>query len=326
MPAGDGDRPFDLTTLPLSADALALAQGWVETMQRRHFSAHSQASYLYDFKDFCLFLSGYKGGQVGRATLERLDMLSLRAWIANRAGQGASPRSSARALSMLRNFYLYLRKSHGIENSSAKQFTLRAKAHPAPKPLTVEQALRLIAEADLLEAEGWVTLRDKAILALMYGSGLRISEVLSLTRASISTDGRSLRVLGKGNKERDVPLLPEVAEALREAISGCPFTPTAPHAPLFYGKQGRVLNPGVFQKRLRDLRGLLNLPESLTPHALRHSFATHLLAGGAGLRDIQELLGHENLSTTQRYTGVDAARLMEAYAGAHPRSKLPVDG
>ncbi len=326
MSAGDGNRPFDLTTLPLSTDALALAQGWLGAMQRRHFSPHSQASYLYDFKDFCLFLSGYKGSHVSRTMLERLDMLSLRAWIASRAGRGASSRSSARALSMLRNFYVYLRKSHGIENSSAKQFTLRAHANPAPKPLTVEQALRLIEEAECMEGEPWVVLRDKAILALMYGAGLRISEVLSLTHASVSGDGRCLRVLGKGNKERDVPLLPEVAGALREARDASPFASATSPAPLFYGKQGRVLNPGVFQKRLRDLRRLLNLPDSLTPHALRHSFATHLLAGGAGLRDIQELLGHENLSTTQRYTGVDAARLMAAYAGAHPKSKLPVDG
>lgn len=230
-------------------------------------------------------------------------------------------RSSARALSMLRNFYLYLRKSHGIDNAAAKEYSLRARPDPRPKPLTVEQALRLIAEANALEGEDWTIRRDKAILLLMYGAGLRISEVLSLTEDSVMERERKLRVTGKGNKQRELPLLPEVNAALRAYLDICPHY--EPGGPFFYGVQGAPLNPGVFQKRLRDLRHLLNLPDTLTPHALRHSFATHLLAGGAGLRDIQELLGHENLSTTQRYTGVDAARLMRSYAAAHPRSKTP---
>lgn len=325
MLAGDRDRPYDLATLPLAADVLPWVEGWAQTMQRRNFSAHSQAAYLYDFKHFCVFMSGYKGGALSRQTIEKLDILSLRAWIASRAGQGTNPRSSARALSCLRNFYTYLRKSHGIENAVPKEFSLRTRAEPKPKPLTVEQALNLIAEAGSLEGEPWVILRDKAILALLYGAGLRISEVLSLTKAAFSEDGRKLRVLGKGSKERELPLLPEVGAALERYLAVCPYYEGNKHAPLFYGVQGKVLNAGVFQKRLRDLRLLLNLPETLTPHALRHSFATHLLAGGAGLRDIQELLGHENLTTTQRYTGVDAERLMSAYAGAHPRSKLPAD-
>lgn len=250
-------------------------------------------------------------------------MLTLRAWIARRAGRGMEARSSARALSMLRNFYLYLRKTHGIENAAAREYTLRTRPDPKPKPLTVEQALRLIAEANALAGEDWVILRDKAILLLMYGAGLRISEVLSLSEDSMMEKGRKLRVTGKGSKERELPLLPEVARALDEYLGACPYIELG--ETLFYGVQGKPLNPGVFQKRLRELRNLLNLPDTLTPHALRHSFATHLLAGGAGLRDIQELLGHENLSTTQRYTGVDAARLMRSYASAHPRSKSPAD-
>lgn len=323
MFAGDGDRPYALDALPLEPSALALAEGWAGQMQARHLSAHTQASYLYDFKDFSEFMSRYKGELLTRKTLEGLDMLAIRAWIAQRAGKEVSARSSARALSMLRNFYLYLRTSHGIENAAAKEFTLRTRPDAKPKPLTVEQALRLIAGADSLEGEQWIILRDKAILMLLYGGGLRISEVLTLTGDSLMENGRKLRVTGKGNKQREVPLLPDIVVALENYLASCPYY--EPGAPLFYGVQGKVLNPGVFQKRLRELRQLLNLPESLTPHALRHSFATHLLAGGAGLRDIQELLGHENLSTTQRYTGVDAARLMEAYASAHPRGKVPVN-
>lgn len=325
MPDRDGNRPYCLTELPLAADALALAEGWARAMERRHLSPHSRASYLYDFKDFSEFMSGYKGGAVSRAALEKLDMLSIRAWIAKRAGREVGARSSARALSMLRNFYLYLRNSHGIENIAAKEFTLRTRSDPKPKPLTVEQSLRLIAEAGSLEGDPWVILRDKAILMLLYGAGLRISEALSLTGNAVMEEGRKLRVTGKGNKQRELPLLPEVAAALNAYLNASPHYDGEGKSSLFYGARGGALNPGVFQKRLRDLRNLLNLPETLTPHALRHSFATHLLAGGAGLRDIQELLGHENLATTQRYTGVDAARLMNVYAGAHPRGKLSAD-
>jgi integrase/recombinase XerC len=184
----------------------------------------------------------------------------------------------------------------------------------------VEQALTLIAEAEFLEAASWVARRDRAILCLMYGCGLRISEVLSLTRGSILEEGRALRILGKGNKERDVPLLPEVLLALEEALRTSPYVSIQRDAPIFYGERGKRLNPAVFQRRLRTLRRQLNLPETLTPHALRHSFATHLLGAGAGLRDIQELLGHESLSTTQRYTHVDSGRLLDAYLVAHPKS------
>lgn len=321
MRAEDGNTPYDLTRLPLAPELLPIADGWARSLRRRNFSPHSQAAYLHDFKNFCGFMSGYKAGALSRRTLETMDILSLRAWIAARAGEGINPRSQARALSMLRNFYVYLRKSHDIENTAAKEFSLRTRPDPTPKPLTVEQTLRLIAETGSLPGEPWVILRDKAMLSLLYGAGLRISEALSLTKAAFSEDGRKLRVLGKGNKERELPLLPEVKKALERYLAACPYSGGDKHAKLFYGMRGGVLNPGVFQKRLRELRLLLNLPETLTPHALRHSFATHLLNRGAGLRDIQELLGHENLTTTQRYTGVDAERLISVYTQAHPRSK-----
>ncbi len=319
MSAGDRNRPYDLAILPLDVSALVLVEGWVKHMQARHFSAYTQASYLYDFKDFCDFFSHYRGETISRQALSAVDMLTLRSWLAQRAGRELNPRSSARALSMLRNFYLYLRKSHGIENATAKEYSLRTLQDRKPKPLTIEQALRLIKEVELQESEPWIGLRDKAILMLLYGAGLRISEVLSLTRESIGEEGRKLRITGKGNKQREVPLLPEVRDALETYTAACPYDDKT--GSLFFGARGKALNPGVFQKRLRDLRELMNLPDTLTPHAFRHSFATHLLAGGAGLRDIQELLGHESVTTTQRYTGVDAERLMRVYAAAHPKSQ-----
>lgn len=319
MPDRDRNRPYDLNILPLEPAALEWASGWVGQMRGRHLSAHTQASYLYDFKDFCLFLSRHHGDVITRRALETLDMIAIRSWLAQRAGREMNPRSSARALSMLRNFYVYLRETHSITNAAAKEFNLRTRPDPQPRPLMVKQALQLVQDADGIGGEDWVILRDKAILLLMYGAGLRISEALAFAWEQISESGRTFRVTGKGNKERELPLLPEVYQALEACRDACPFY--EPGGTLFYGVQGKTLNPGVFQKRLRDLRHVLNLPDTLTPHALRHSFATHLLSGGAGLRDIQELLGHESLSTTQRYTGVDPDRLMRSYASAHPRSK-----
>ncbi len=321
MPAGNRDRSVNLDSLPLAPCARALIEAWVGHLHVRRMAAHTVSSYLYDSKDFIVFLSGHQGGAVSRESLAALDARTIRAWIACRAGKEVSARSSARALSMLRNLYLYLRTSHGIENAAAKEYALRTKPDAKPKPLTVEQALRLIEQTTALDGEPWVQLRDKAILLLLYGAGLRISEALGLNKAAILEEGRKLRIRGKGDKDREVPLLPEVAQAIERYRTACPFYEGGAQETFFYGVQGKPLNPGVFQKRLRELRMLLNLPESLTPHALRHSFATHLLSGGANLRDIQELLGHANITTTQRYTGVDSARLMRSYAYAHPKSK-----
>lgn len=325
MPDGNRDRPYDIGILPVDVAVHAFVEGWIQQMQARHLAAHTQASYLYDLKDFLGFLSGHQGGAVSRDALAALDMPAIRAWIAHRASHDIAARSSARALSMLRHFYLYLRHAHALHNTAAKEYMLRARPVSQPKPLTVEQALLLIEQAEALDALPWVHLRDKALLLLLYGAGLRISEALALSPAALRAGGAALRILGKGNKERDVPLLPSVAEALEAYRRACPFLPAHRDAAMFFGVSGKPLNPGVFQKRLRDLRHLLNLPESLSPHALRHSFATHLLSEGANLRDIQELLGHASISTTQRYTGVDAARLMRAYASAHPKNRTPAD-
>ena len=188
-----------------------------------------------------------------------------------------------------------------------------------PKPLTDRQALKITTADAQLAEEPWIAARNAAVLALLYGCGLRISEALNLTPADLTTGTRSLRVTGKGNKMRIVPLLPMVLEAVEAYSKLCPYH-VAPNEPLFLGARGGKLQPAIIQREMQKLRGALGLPDNATPHALRHSFATHLLAGGGDLRTIQELLGHASLSTTQIYTGVDTARLLEIYDNAHPRA------
>ncbi len=189
-----------------------------------------------------------------------------------------------------------------------------------PKPLTAVDAAEALASVD--DAKPWIAKRDIAVLTLLYGCGLRLAEALSLTRREAPTAAGAIRISGKGNKQRLVPILPVVAAAVAEYLAACPY-PLAADDPLFVGARGAKLNPRLVQGRMAQLRRALSLPESATPHALRHSFATHLLAGGGDLRAIQELLGHASLSTTQRYTAVDMTRLVEVYDKAHPRAKAP---
>jgi integrase/recombinase XerC len=238
--------------------------------------------------------------------------------MARRAADGASRTSIARAMSTLRGFFRWLeRNGHGGNHAIR---AMRSPRQPAglPKPLTVADADLLIESVDLLPGEPWEIQRDVALFVLLYGCGLRISEALGLDRRDAPL-GETLTVTGKGNKQRILPVLPVIREAIKTYLDLCPWRP-AEDGPLFLGTRGKRLNAGVAQKRLRELRLLLGLPDSVTPHALRHSFATHLLGAGGDLRTIQELLGHASLSTTQRYTAVDTDSLMAAYRAAHPRA------
>jgi integrase/recombinase XerC len=211
------------------------------------------------------------------------------------------------------------------KDGSANGAALRAIRPPRqkktlPKPLGVVAARDVIAVENSLDGEPWIAARNAAVLALLYGSGLRISEALAIRRADApATDGGMLRVKGKGGKERIVPVLPAVAEAIATYLTFCPYAP-GPNDPLFVGARGGALNPRIVQRAMEKLRSAFGLPQTATPHALRHSFATHLLANGGDLRSIQELLGHASLSTTQIYTGVDTERLLSAYRDAHPRA------
>jgi integrase/recombinase XerC len=248
--------------------------------------------------------------------LQQLQERDVRAWLAARMNKGMAKTSNARALSAFKHWMRYLQREGKCDNT--RVLTVRAPKlnKPLPKALSEAQAGALMAAEG--DAEPWVAARDHALLLLLYGTGLRIGEALSLTLSDMQ--GEALRVMGKGRKERVVPLLPMVRQAIEVYVEACPYCPKQAKGPLFWGARGAPLQAAIFQRRLRDMRRALGLPESATPHALRHSFATHLLAQGADLRDIQELLGHASLSTTQRYTHVDTARLMGAYAKAHPRA------
>jgi integrase/recombinase XerC len=227
-------------------------------------------------------------------------------------GEDKCAATNARAVASLRSFYRYLQRHYGIENPAA--LTLRAprRSPPLPKAVSVKESLAAVQMIADYQQEPWVGLRDRTLLGLLYGAGLRISEALNLTRGDLA--GETLRIRGKGNKERLVPLLPAVKNALEEYLAACPWQSEI----VFYGLRGKRLQPAVFSKQLRILRNAIGLPESTTPHAFRHSFATHLLAEGGDLRSIQELLGHSSLTTTQRYTKVDTERLLSAYSLAHP--------
>lgn len=263
------------------------------------------------------FLSGHLGGRVNKKQLEKLDARDIRAWLASRM-DAFDPASSARALSAVKSFYRYLEQQEGIENAALFHIRSPKIKKSVPKALVEGQAQQALGEIESLHAEEWVGKRNLALLVLIYGCGLRISEALSLQYKDAGS-GDSLTITGKGNKQRMVPLLPAVKEAIADYVSACPHSFSA-RTPLFLGSRGGKLDPAIFQRELRKLRAALGLPESTTPHAFRHSFATHLLSAGGDLRSIQELLGHASLSTTQRYTRVDKDRLMSAYKNAHPRA------
>jgi integrase/recombinase XerC len=249
--------------------------------------------------------------------LQQLETRDIRAWLASRS-QCFEAASTARALSTVKSFFRYLEKQEQVKNAAIFNIRGPRLKKALPRALAEGQAAEALQSIGQQHEEEWVNKRDVALLVLIYGCGLRISEALSL-RCQDVPQGDVLTITGKGNKQRQVPVLPAVKEAIQQYIASCPY-PFTPLSPLFLGKRGKALDPAIFQLQLRKLRAALNLPESTTPHAFRHSFATHLLSAGGDLRSIQELLGHASLSTTQRYTHVDKARLLKAYKGAHPRA------
>lgn len=308
-----------LASLAADDTAAQLARDWVRHMaSERRLADNTLTSYLRDLQDFFAFLQRHHGGAVSKPMLEGLGVPDFRAWLATRRKGGQSSRSSARALSAVRSFYRFLGRANILINGAVQAVSTPKIPHSLPRPLSVVSALAVVDEVGSLSDEPWVADRDAAIITLLYGCGLRISEALGLKRREAPT-GPSIVVRGKGGKQRLVPVLPVVRDAIAAYVAACPFTLEA-DGPLFIGVRGKQLNPGIIQQRIRMLRGALGLPDSATPHALRHSFATHLLASGGDLRTIQELLGHASLSTTQHYTEVDTARLLSIYDSAHPRA------
>jgi integrase/recombinase XerC len=317
-------RPAAAARLTAAADLSAAVEDWQGWLaHERRASSHTLAAYRRDLVAFVAFLTGHLGNAPALADLARLTRADFRGWLAARSAAELQASSTARALSVVRNFFRFLaRNGHG---GNAALSTVRTPRLPraVPKALTTAEAAEAVDAAGDHAREPWIAKRDTAILALLYGCGLRLGEALSLNRRDApQTHGdtiATLLVTGKGRKQRAVPVLPAVAAAIDDYLAACPHGADA-DAPLFRGVRGARLNPRLVQLRLQELRTRLGLPESATPHALRHSFATHLLAGGGDLRAIQELLGHASLSTTQRYTDVDAAALLAVYDKAHPRA------
>lgn len=310
----DTTTPIDGVT-PDGMDAITRWRRYL-TSERR-VSAHTLAAYSRDFGDFIAFLVSYRGEQISLRILEALEVRDFRAFLAARRSEGASARSAARALSSIRNFYRFLARTLGITNDAINAVQGPKLPHRVPRPLTEEGARTVMETIGDFADEGWIAARDAAVVALLYGCGLRIAEALSLNGGDIPA-GDTMRVIGKRNKERIVPVLPAVRAAIDEYRKQCPFAITA-DGPLFFGKRGKRLNPRTIQAAMQKVRLALGLPESATPHALRHSFATHLLSRGGDLRTIQELLGHADLKATQVYTEVDSARLKDVYDKAFRR-------
>jgi integrase/recombinase XerC len=305
------------TVAPDLAAAIADWQAWLRDEKRA--SRHTCLAYGRDLTHFLAFLAEHHGGRSGLAELHALTTADFRAWLAARASTGLKRSSTARALSTLRGFFRWLKRRGLADNAALSALRTPKVPKAVPKALTAAEAEEVVATVAELSDDDWIGKRDAAVLLLLYGCGLRIGEALGLTRAMAPRPGQqALLVTGKGNKQRMVPLLPVVTAAVAEYLAACPFAQRK-EDPLFLAKRGGPLTARRVQQRMQDLRALLGLPESATPHALRHSFATHLLAGGGDLRAIQELLGHASLASTQRYTEVDVAGLLEVYDRAHPR-------
>lgn len=306
---------------PSVAAAIGQWQDWLR--HERRAAENTILGYEHDLRGFLDFLTEHLGYPPGLGELARLGALDFRGFLANRNNAGLSRTSTARAVSTLKSFFGFLERRGLAANAAIHALRPQKVPKSVPKALTAEEALEAIARIGELDETPWVGKRDRALLMTLYGCGLRISEALGLDRGQV-TAADSLRVKGKGGKERLVPLLPVVRSALDDYLEACPHALEADD-PLFVGVRGKRLNAGIAQKQVRRVRKMLNLPDTATPHALRHSFATHLLAGGGDLRTIQELLGHASLSTTQRYTDVDAARLRAVYEHAHPRARRASD-
>lgn len=317
--AGAGLVPF-----VVAADVTEAIGDWTRWLEsERRASAHTADAYRRDLAAFFIFLSDHLGGEPSLDDLQTLTPADFRSYLARRSAEGLARTSIARAMSTLRNFFRFLDRAGKVHNPAINAVRTPKTPSSVPKALTPEDALAAVKAAGEMQDKPWLAKRDMAIMLLLYGCGLRIGEALGLNGgdfgAGKNTEG-TLRVIGKGNKERIVPVLPIVAQAIAAYRDSCPHAITTDD-PLFVGSRGARLNAGVVQRQVRKVRALLGLSDSATPHAFRHSFATHLLAKGGDLRTIQELLGHASLSTTQRYTAVDEAKLRSVYEDAHPRAR-----
>ena len=275
-------------------------------------------AYQSDILGFLAFMTQHHGAAQGLGPLSKITVSDMRAWMASERTRGVGARSLARQLSAVKTFYRWLSEREGFEPTAVLSTRSPKFTKKLPRPLAEDAATAMIDTVEMQATDPWVAARDSAVVTLLYGCGLRISEALSLTGADVPLP-QVMRITGKGGKERIVPVIDAAREAVASYLRLCPH-PMEPNAPLFRGARGGPLNPRAIQKVMERSRMQLGLPATATPHAMRHSFATHLLTAGGDLRAIQELLGHASLSTTQAYTAVDTAHLMDVYNKAHPRN------
>lgn len=311
--------------LPAASDVKAAFANWISHLaDERRLSPLSVEAYGRDVRFFLAFLQDHLGGPPTLNDLDTLKPRDIRGFLARRRTEGLSSRSVMRTLAAARSFARFLERSGNGSASALAAIRAPKIARSLPKPLTTTAA-RKMTDTETRAGdprEPWILARDAAVIALLYGCGLRIAEALSLTRREApGKSRRALTVTGKGGKTRQVPVIDSVIQAVEDYIALCPFS-LEPDGPLFLGAKGGPLSPRIVQRAMQEMRSALGLPETATPHALRHSFATHLLARGGDLRSIQELLGHSSLSTTQIYTEVDAQRLIDVHKAAHPRARI----
>ena len=299
----------------LAPDAATIAQLWLKSLAKeKRLSPKTLEAYGRDLGQFADFLQDHLGGSAGTSELETLSLGDFRSFMARRRSDGIEARSLARQMSSLRSFFRFAESRQHFHNKAYGAVRAPKLPHAIPRPLSIGMAEKVLADEAMAQDLPWIAARDRAVLTLLYACGLRISEALALNTAQLRDD--PLVIKGKGGKTRLVPLLPEAKTAVEHYLSLLPF-PVAPQDPLFRGAKGGPLSPRLVQLLMQRLRSALNLPDTATPHALRHSFASHLLGNGADLRVIQDLLGHASLSSTQIYTEVNRAHLLEQYRKAY---------
>lgn len=301
---------------PAAYDALDL---WLAHEKALNDAAENTlTAYRADILGFLAFITLHFGDATGLGPLKKVAVTDMRAWMAHERGRGVAARSLARSLSAVKSFYRWLAEREGFDATAVLSARSPKFQRKLPRPLSEDGARAMLETVELQSLQDWIAARDVAVVTLLYGCGLRISEALGLTGSQAPLP-ETLRITGKGGKERIVPVLPAARAAVDRYLRLCPYQ-IAADGPLFRGARGGALNPRQIAKVVEQARQQLGLPATATPHAMRHSFATHLLTAGGDLRTIQELLGHASLSTTQHYTAVDTARLMEVYEKAHPRA------
>ena len=293
---------------------------WIEYLShRKKYSKNTMRAYITDLFYFLEFIHKHYGETITKDLIQSLAVQDFRSWLASKTSKNSKSTSNSRALSVIRSFYKFLNKHHGFSNENAFKIKLQRIEKPLPKALSVESAIAATEFIVTLSKKGWMGVRDQAILMLIYACGLRISEALSLKKRHIPKSSEDfIRITGKGNKERDLPVIPGAIQIVQKYIEQCPHDLSS--GPLFVGLNGKPLNHDVFRNTVRKMRNSLGLPEYTTPHAFRHSFATHLLGNGGDIRVIQEILGHSDISTTQKYTKVDPSNLIASYKKSHPKA------